>query len=299
MLASPSHAVIGASSLDASADYLARFGFERAGQAELPATAAQALYGLDGAGEEMLLRVPGADAGWLRLVATPHGVRPTQPLDRRPFAIDLYSTDIEKSAAVGAEAGAHVGQTVTHQFGPMTIKELEIKGPDDLIVTLLELDARRPSILDEQPERLHSELHALVWSVAEMDRLLPFWLEQAGLQIISDATFESAELAGLLGLPERTIEARLIVMGDAEAMPSRLEMIEFLGEKGQEIATFPLSAGLHAPAFHVADLDQAIGSLGDAELGKVVELDTPIHGRARAVSALAPGGLRFELWQEQ
>jgi len=298
MLTSPSHAVIGCSDLGRMSSFLALFGFATTARATLPAAAARALYGLAGAAEEELLGVAGAERGGLRLVATPHPPHACAPLDSRPFAVDLYSTDIERSAAIAADAGHPPGPIVTFQFGPMTIREAEIHGPDHVIVTLLELATRRPSVLDADPQRLHSEVHSIVWSVREMDRWLPFWLEQAGLVKTTDATFDSAELGVLLGVGERTIRSRLAVMADAASRPARLEMIEFLGEDAAEHPDWPLHAGLHAPAFHVDDLEAAVAALSGASFGEVVVVDSDVHRGARAVTAVAPGDLRFELWEE-
>ena len=75
-------------------------------------------------------------------------------------------------------------------------------------------------------------------------------------------------------------------------------MIEFLGEPGRAHANWPLAAGLHAPAFQVEDLEQAIEVLAPASFDDTAEVDSPIHPRAKPVSGEAPARLRFELWQE-
>ena len=91
MLRSPSHAVIGATNLEASINFLSLFGFEEIQRSTLPAGAAAALYGLSGETEEALLRAPGCLRGWTRLVATPRPERASAPLDNRAFAIDIFS----------------------------------------------------------------------------------------------------------------------------------------------------------------------------------------------------------------
>jgi catechol 2,3-dioxygenase-like lactoylglutathione lyase family enzyme len=298
MLPSPDHAVIGVSDPDQSVDFLHLLGFEEVRSGELPREAAATLYGLEEAIRETVLRVPGARRGYLRLVATPNPARLVAPLDNRAFAIDLFSTDIARSLEVVEEAGFHGSPIATHQFGPISIREVEVKGPDDIVVTLLETEARRPTILDREPDRLHSEVHAWVWSVKDIDGLLPFWLDRAAQQKLTDAVLETPGLGAVLGVPDREIKARLVVLGDADAHPIRLEMIEFLGEPAVDHPSFPLVAGLHAPAFRVGDLDSVCRSLEGALFGQIVALDTPLHGRARAVSAVAPGDLRFELWEE-
>ena len=298
MLNSPSHAVIGVSDLRASIEFLRLFGYEKTGQSALPAAAAAALYGMDHEAGETVLTVPGAELGWLRLVDTVIMARNYGTLDSRAFAIDFFSTDLDHSVAMATEAGHHVSHVASYEFGPITIREVEISGPDGLIVTLLESPVKRPTILDQEPDRLHSELHALVWSVTDMEAKLPFWQQTVGFETVTDATFEGEEMAKVLGLPGKTIKARLAVMCDAESNPARLEMIEFLGEPVAQHPNWPLAAGLHAPAFTVDNLEAAMAALAGAFFSEVVEVDTPLHPLARAVTAEAPGHLRFELWQE-
>lgn len=298
MLPSPSHVVVGATDIDSTTTFLGLFGCEPQRSAPLPATAASALYGLDSTSREVVLATPGAARGWIRLVATPLVCRDFAALDSRPFAIDFFTTDLDESIAQTTGAGYHASPVATHRFGPLTIREVEIRGPDELIVTLLETPARRPSILDTEPGRLYSEVHAFVWSAEDLDALLPFWVEGLGMEKITDATFASPDMGKVLGVPERSIEARLAVFCDQRADPVRLELIEFLGEPAASHPTLPLQGGLHAPAFTVDDWTAAVDALAEATFGTPVDVDTAVHPGARGVTAVAPGGLRFEVWRE-
>ena len=119
MLSSPRDVVVGASDFGRMSDFITLFGFESQVAADLPATAASALYGLDAATEERLLAVPGAALGRVRVVRTPHAPRSFAPFDARPFAIDLFSTDVEASVALATENGFHSSPITDHQFGPV------------------------------------------------------------------------------------------------------------------------------------------------------------------------------------
>ena len=297
MLGSPSHVVIGAAHLEATAAFLAIFGFRSDGEGELPPEVTRALYDVDGPLRECAVATPGAEAGWVRLVETPHPARDFAALDHRPFAIELFTADIERSLRATTAAGFSSSPIASHVFGPITVRETAVNGPDHLMVTLLETSVRRPSLLDRDPDRLHSEVHSFVWSVPGIDSLLPFWTTEAGHEILSDFSWTSKELGPLLNAGDRELAVRLAVWGDSEANPVRLEMIEFLGEEAASHPTLPLTAGLHAPAFSVPDLEAAAAGLSGAELGERVELDTALHPGARALTATAPGGLRFELWE--
>lgn len=296
MFPSPRDVVVGTSDVDRAADFLALFGFERQASAILPAPATRALYGLDGPAVELLMAMPGAELGRVRYVATPHPPRRFAPFDARPFAIDLFSTDVEASVALASGAGHHTSPITDHQFGPVVIREVEITGPDRLVVTVLQPSAgRRSSVLDRDPDRLHSEVHAVVWSDTGLDAALTYW-RQCGLQLLTDAVLETPGLGALVGVPDEDVKMRLTVLADADANPIRIEYVEFVGKPSSTHPTLPLAAGLHAPAFEVEDLETVRAVLGPAEIGEVVAIDTALHPGMRAATAVTPGGHRFEIW---
>lgn len=297
MLSSPRDVVVGALDIECVADFLAMFGFERRSAGTIPGYAAARLYGLDGDAEEVLLTVPGVDDGRIRIVATPNPPHRRAPFDERPFAIDLFSTDIEKSVALAASSGYDCSPITDHHLGPVTIREVEVIGPDRLVVTLLQNDAgRMSSILDSQPDRLHSEVHAFVWNGIDLDPQLQYW-QQRGLQKLTDVILETPGLGALVGVPDEDVLLRLTVLADDQARPIRLEYVEFLGKPSNAKPGLPLTAGLHAPAFEVPSLDDALSDLAPAEVRETVDLDTAIHPRSKAAAAVTPGGQVFELWQ--
>ncbi len=292
MLKSPSHAVVGCTDLETTAHFLAHFGLEAESAAELSAGAAAELYGLEGAAAQRVLRTHGAGQGWVRLVRTPHGARHPGPYDARPIAIDFYTRDIRRSIEISRQAGAEIRDLVEYALGPIEVKEVEVVGPDHLVVVFIEVNKLRPSVLDHDPERLHSEIHSIVFSVRDTDAALPFWTEAAGLETLIDSRIEGPMISRLMALPRENVPVRFTLLCDGDSAPARFEMLEFVDDPGAEQPTMPLAAGLHAPGFTVADLDQAMAALSAADFGTVVEA-----GNTRAVSALAPGGVRFELWQ--
>ncbi len=293
MLASPSHAVAGCTDLATTERFLAHFGLVSEPALELPATAAASLYGLEGPAAQSVLRTPGAAQGWVRLVETPHGERHPGPYDARPIAIDFYTRDIERSIDISRQAGAEIRDLVEYSLGPIELQEVEVIGPDHLVVVFIEVNMLRPSVLDHDPDRLHSEVHSIVFSVQDTEAALPFWAETAGLATLIDSKIEGPMISQLMAMPRENVPVRFTLLCDGDSAPARFELLEFYDDPGEELPTWPLAAGLHAPGFTVADLDQAMAGLKGAEFGTVAQV-----GEARAVSALAPGGVRFELWQD-
>jgi catechol 2,3-dioxygenase-like lactoylglutathione lyase family enzyme len=298
VLRNPSRAVIGSSDLEASARFLAVFDLEVEARGEMPPAASEALYGLPGGAGEWILSAPGAATGGVRLVRTPHPARPAGTFDTRAFALDFYTRDITRSLARAREAGYAAGDVAEHRFGPAIVREAEVHGPDGITVTLLGLDTRRPSRLDREPERLHSEVHSFVWSVTDTDRVAAFWEREAGLRRVTDARFGGTTLSRALGLPEREIAARFLVLTDADDHPIRVQLIEFLvDETIRAIASLPLAAGPFGLAFDVPSLEGAVESLPGARFGAPVAVGSGPGAKGRAVAGAAPGELRFELWE--
>ncbi len=298
MLPSPIDVVVGASDMEAAAEFLTLFGFEKGPAGRLPDAAAKALYGVDAPVEELVMVMPGAPRGRVRLVSTPNPVRSFAPFDARPFAIDFFTADMEKSVALAAKGGYHASPIIDHNFGPVTIREVEVTGPDKLIVTLLQPSAgRRPCILDDDPDRLHSEVHAFVWSDTDLDRHIGYWTDR-GLQTLMDVVMETPGLGALVGAPDEDVKLRLTVFADEpDARPIRVEFVEFVGKPSTPQPTLPLAAGLHAPAFEFEDLDAVVGTLAPAEIGEIVAVDTVVHPKTRAATVVTPGGHRFEIWE--
>jgi catechol 2,3-dioxygenase-like lactoylglutathione lyase family enzyme len=240
--------------------------------------------------------VPGVAHGFLRLVETREAARALTAFDPRAFAIDLFTRDIERSLEVARDAGGHCSKIADHEFGPIVVREAEVHGPDGLVITLLHLHGRRPSVLDRREDLLHSEVHSFVYSVHDIDRIAPFWQETLGLRKVTDARFGGTSLSIAMGLEEREISARFVVFTDAADQPVRVQLIEFLAEGGHPAPSFPLHPGLHAVAFEVDDLPAAMSALSPARFGASTIADG-VLGPARAVTGCAPGDLRFELWE--
>lgn len=297
LLESPSHAVVGTADLARSCQFLETFGFVRTAQAEIDAQHAWHLYGLDGPTSVARLAVPGAERGWIRLVETPHPPRAHGPYDHRPVAVDLYTRDIDQSIALARSAGATVGRLVGYEVGPLVLREVETRDADGLDLVFIEVNRRRPSVLDHDPERLHSEVHSIVFSVPSAERSLETWRDRAGLDVLVDAPIRGPVISELMDLPRPGVPIRFVLLCDDDARPARLETIEFPEDEGATFASRPLHAGLHAVGFEVASLDTARQVLAPARFEPATAFDDPFHGRARAVAGTTVDGLAFELWE--
>ncbi|MGE0453135.1 MAG: VOC family protein [Vicinamibacteria bacterium] len=298
MFESPSHVVIGATDVARMCAFLERMGLEPAGAGRLDAAAARDLYGIEAPLEERVLCARGAREGRVVVVSTPHAAPSVGPFDRGAHAIDFYTTDIRRSLALAREAGAETHDFAEYAVGPLTIREGKAVGPDALYVVFIEVGRRRPSVLDADAARLHSEIHSAVWVVESVDAALPFWRDALGLKLLLDATVREPGVAKFMGLPRPDTPLRLAVLADGAQRPIRYELIEFPEDSGGVRPGFPLRAGLHAVAFEVASLAQAMAALPAARFGPIARLASQARPTTRAVvSGEGPGGVRLELWE--
>lgn len=288
MALSVAHVVIGARDPEACARFLRPFGFDRISTTTLDASCARALYGLDEATTEVRLGA-GGGRGDFFVVATPHGPAAAGPLVLGPHAVDLYTRNVERSRELAERGGAVCGPIVDYSVGPLRIRECKVTGPDHLALVFIEVDRRRPSLLDRDPARLHSEVHSAVWVARGIDVGLPFWCGDGGLSVLLDVTVREPAVARLMGLSQPTTPVRLVVLGGADATPPRLELIECPEEAAEPAPVWPLRSGLHAVVAEAPVVEEVTGALPGVDWGPAV----PLPGGTRAVAGTAPCGVRL------
>jgi catechol 2,3-dioxygenase-like lactoylglutathione lyase family enzyme len=292
MLKSPSYVVIGATNLERTARFFQAFGFFRQSDTVIGAFAARELYGLPGAANETRLSMPGAAAGFIRVIQTPVDPIGSGPFHLGPHAVDLYVRDMAAGLEAAKNTQAEIGPVAAYSVGPMGIKECKCVGPDDLALVLLEVRRRRPSILDANPNALFSEVHSAVYIVDSIEAAAAFW-KGAGLKVLLDATFAEPAVSEFMHLPRPDARLRLAVFSDDEAAPVRLELIEFPDPDGRGaplIEARPLRPGRFVFGFEVDSLDAAHGGLPGAAWSKTCQI-----GLDLVVAGLAPGGVGFEV----
>ncbi len=303
MLSSPTHVVIGSADLAASERFLAVFGFETVAEGILEAATARQLYGHEVACRELVMAAPGASRGWLRLVETPGRYAPPEPRDPRSLAVVVETRDLDRSLARGAAAGVTCGKPVTDALRNVREAVAESPGNPKLLLrqAASEDGLAQPSLLRRLPDRLHSEVAGVLWSVQTFSTVNAFWgrsglgldVEEAYVAAQSAAIVQTAELDGNgKPFPYRKV-------ADPQGMPLCLELLEVGDPVWLHRPTWPLALGIHAVAFEVASLRPIRRRLQDAAFCEVVAVDSAVHVKSHAVSLRAPGRVRFELWQEE
>jgi hypothetical protein len=245
LLSSPDHVLIGSNDVETQAEFWVAMGFAIVGRSTIGAELAR-IYGAAEGAVEITLAVPGATAGGIRIVGVEHGPVEMGPWDFGPFAVDLYTRDMDRSLELAVQAGAtHKGRMV-YEFGTMRLEEGKTTGPDGVRLVFISNSTRRPSVLDSDDDRLHSEVHSIVNIVSSVDTFSAGWHEGAGLTVLGDAVIASPGLADLMELP-KVVSARMGLYCDAAVTPIRYEALEFIGLEEADpstlVAQWPLRAG--------------------------------------------------------
>ena len=292
------HAVVGASDLAATVAFVTALGFEAVERRDLTADQAFDLYALPGATTEVVLTAPGATAGSVRVVATPLPRPTTDPYRRGGHALDLYTTDIERSMALSAAAGATVGPLADYEFGPIHLRQGQATGPDGVPWVFVEIAHRLPSVLDTDPQRLHSELHSAVWAVDDLDATTAWWTDVVGLDLRSRFPIAEPAVPAFMGLPRPTTLAMSVLTGPAAAAP-RFELLAYDDEPGTRVPVVPLTAGGTIPVLECDDLGAALDRIRAG--GGVPRNPVRAPGRDGSVVlacvVVGPEGLGLELRQ--
>jgi catechol 2,3-dioxygenase-like lactoylglutathione lyase family enzyme len=290
------HAVLGASDVDVTSAFLTALGFSAGPIRELSADVAAALYGLDGPSREVTMTAAGRAAGAVRVVQTGMAAPPPDPYRRGGHALDLYTTDIERSGAISRAAGAAVGPLADYDFGPIHLRQSQATGPDGVPVVFVEIAHRLPSALDDHPDLLHSELHSVVWAVDDIEAATVFWTDVVGLELRSRFPITEPAVAAFMGLPRPTPLVMSVLTGPGAAAP-RMELLAYEGEPGRQVPVTPLLPGATIPVVTTSDLDSTLARLvaAGSTPRPVVAAPAADGARVRACVVAGPSGTGLEL----
>ncbi len=294
LMTSPDHVLIGSRDPERQAAFWVAMGFEVTERTTVDAALGR-LYGVEEGSEQISLAVPGASAGGLRIVATAQPEVTMGPWDRGPFAVDLYTRDMDRSLDAAVAAGAtHRGRMV-YEFGTMRLEEGKTTGPDGVRLVFIANSTRRPSVLDHDESRLHSEVHSIVNIVDSVDTFSTAWRDGGGLTVLGDAVISTPGLADLMELP-KIVSARMGLYCDAAVTPIRYEALEFVGLDAADtsvlVPQWPLRPGQPIGVFVVERFDDVLFALDTS--GFDMEGDVTVDGR-RIVMGVDPCGIRFEV----
>jgi hypothetical protein len=294
-LSSPSTVVLGTPSLPAAVAYWGALGFEAGAVRSLPSASSAELFGVDSDLATVTVTVPGSTTGHVMLVETPTAPSVRGPWDSGPYAIDLYTTDTDRSIEVALGAGARMGGRLEYRFGDSPLEEASVFFPDGTMIVFINIAHRRPSILDREPSRLHSEVHSIVSTVRSADTANGFWSGLGQMTVMADAVLDGG-LDELMGLPH-PVSARMTILCSAATEPLRYEFLELRGllegDVIGDVSTWPLPPGRPLACFDVSDLAAVQERL--ATSGASFGSPRALGDGTSLCSGVDPNGIRFYL----
>ena len=258
-----------------------------------------------GGGETLTLGNPGADRGTLHLVrfdALGPEVRPVAPswdpgglfdANARVLDIDAVTTDL---TALGWQP---ITPPTRFVFGPFTVREVLMRGPDGVVLAFVEREAPP---LDGWPGlRVASRLFNSTQIVRDLDAALAFYTDVLGFGTYLEHEGPSPPPgANVLGLDaetaQRVVRRVRIVHPEAENDGS-VELIEFVdypGANHSARAVVP-NRGLLALRFPCADVAGLAAHLDEA--GHAPTVGPMEVGGVLTLAVSAPDGARLEFYE--
>ncbi|MEM7049265.1 MAG: VOC family protein [Acidobacteriota bacterium] len=278
-----------------------------------------ALWGLPAGtrGEETVLGNPGTDRGFLRLVelTAPADLRDGPRRLMRPgqqswdtggiFDFNVRAIDVtaslERLQRFGWDA---MSEPVEFTFGPFTVREVLARGPDGIVVAMIE---RVAPTLEGWPhlERLSRVFNA-TQIVRDFDTALAFYREALGFEIYLEHHGASKQPGpNVLGLPHNLateIPRRVAILSPAGDNDGSVEILAFEGAVGSDYSARSQAPnlGIHSMRFPVRRLDAYLARLAEHGIQPVAAPRTvtiePL-GQVRLTAVRSPEGAWIELYE--
>jgi hypothetical protein len=300
MLIAPDHSVVGAFDLLQAQNFFESFGLAVVHSNVLPREVSQLLYGLEAPTEQVIMRTPGAISG-VRLVKTPHPNQARDPLDTFGFAIDIYVRDMNLALEFCRSKGYETRPVAQWSLDGKSVQECLVIGPNGLQVVIVSGDVRRPSLLDQNPSIMFSEILAFVNFVEDAGADQEFWTRAGGLTQLRNETFDGSAMYEMLHLPRKGLEMRFALYwtGADSTNTAKVELVSCeTSPKGPKIPLLPQKAEFGPVAFILDSSDSlAFASSFVADLEHTDFVHATLEGQNRkVVRAISPAGVAFELW---
>jgi catechol 2,3-dioxygenase-like lactoylglutathione lyase family enzyme len=179
-----------------------------------------------------------------------------------------------------------------------------LRGPDGVVVSVYErLSPRMPDEPDLR--RLRRPFNSMQ-SVRDLAAARRFYVDVLGFEVLNEGRFENPERApNNFGVPANLVVAqplRFAILGPSRSGPTQVELVQFPGVEGRDLAAraLPPALGLLALRFPVSRLDALEARLRKAAIPVAAGpamLDIAPYGRVRLLAVRAPDGAWLEFYE--
>ena len=263
----------------------------------------------DATGERLTVGNPGADRGRLHLV----GLGGTHQQRARPNVAPWHTgglfdagARVRDVAAVHRDLAALGWRGLTaptrFEFGPFTVREVLMEGPDGVVLAFVEREA--PPLTGWPHLTTASQLFNSTQTVASLDRALDFYAGVLGWETYLEHEGPSPPPgANVLGLDPETaqrVTRRVRIVHPQGENDGSVELIEFVDHPGDDVSGRAGAAGLGLAAlsFPCADvraLDVHLRARGHPPTAGPLAVDGAPDALRLAVAA--PDGARLEFYE--
>lgn len=259
---------------------------------------------------EILMRNPGTTSGYVRIIqfdSPGEQIRANaQSWDTGGwFDFNMRTLDIAaKARQLNAIGWSAYSNPVQFTFGPYVVKEWLARGPDGVVLALIE---RVQPVLEGWPN-LHnvSRVFNSTQVVRDLDASRAFYETALGFDpYLEHEGVSKAEGPNVLGLPQNIttqIPRRVVIMHPQGINEGSIEILQFVGASGQDFSavTRPPARGILSLRFPVTDMDKLRKRLGGENAPNVPELitsDLPPYGNAKVLRIYGPAGEMLEFYE--
>ena len=178
-----------------------------------------------------------------------------------------------------------------------TIKEALLRGPDGLVIDILQFEFGSFEPAEKQPK--YSEISTSARVVKEIDKLLVFYRDMLGYRVIKDQVPGNKQLDTLLHLPPGS-RIRVVHLADGDNQTGKIELVEFLNVEGCELVAGPTDIGPFMLSFGVEDVDGLFELFRKENISVIcppLDIEIPPYRRTKVMTARDPGGFMLEFAQ--
>ena len=263
------------------------------------------------AAREVLLRNPGTERGYVRLVefigADRRQIRSNAQswetggwFDVNARVVDMATT-FERFQAANWQA---TSDPVEFSFGPFIVSEWLARGPDGIVFALIE---RIEPPLEGWPElRQVSRIFNATQIVADIDAAKAFYIDALGFEVYLEHDGPS-EVDGpnVLGLPHNlatSVPRQVAIVHPEGSNEGSIELLAFDGVHGRDFSDLakPPNLGIVMLRFPVTDMDAFAAHAAERRLDVATpptEVSVPPYGSIEVMSLRGPGGVWLEFYE--
>ncbi|MEM9302663.1 MAG: VOC family protein [Pseudomonadota bacterium] len=260
--------------------------------------------------EEILLGNADQARGWIRLIRFDGGPQVQVRSNAQAwdtggwFDFNVRTLDLDrKFAEMQARGWQAPTDPVTFEFGRFEVKEWLARGPDGVVIALIE--RIRPTLEGWDDLEHFSRAFNATQIVSDFDAALRFYREVLGFEIYLEHEGPSREPGpNVLGLPHNLaaeVPRRVAILHPDGVNEGSVEILSFEGVTGTDFsdrARAP-NLGILALAFPVDDvhrLTEVLRARGATILREPTDLDVPGLGSVAAITVVGPDGAHLDFY---